>query len=729
MIKKIPAHPIAAALFLSLSFSASAKIADWNIQGTNTVRIEDVNVDGDPANSPYPVEGTQAYNEFDLIFSKQFTPFTHVRGQVSGVINDSEYRHPDDGFVPERVSIELQNGDLAVPIKLNAGDYFANISNSTIQRSLKGAQLELQPRAGDSGVRHSILLFTGEDQPFWNDLDFGENLYSGVSWLAAGNWGEVSLNAVNNRFEIPQASQSVRQWVYSVTYNNEFTFGDQLLDVSAELSVFDGDIDNVLFDRSDNGFYFELGGRSLSLEQLDYRFRFEDYGDEFQPRGRVITGNRKSHEAFVGWRYDNGLYLQGRYQSFEDNAEQGDQRDTDLWGLRLSGPLLGSLASDVNGSLHAFRQSVETASNNVDTDITAIDLALSKPLSEDWLLHFSGFLRDENDNTAAMMDQEVQQLGFSVTHNFDWLDMYGSLTAGLMLRDIDAPAADSDETQPTVSLNLYNNQHTLSASYGYFNQDQFSDDLVTQTAGLSYSYRLDNHEFGADAYWYDRDSELFADTETFRLGVSWTYNFNRVAQTASTPRRSQPEPQVPAGQMQPPALQLSSNSGAASSLINGLALGAPLAPQLPKQAQNLGGEAMTIGNTQVYHQQVFSKVAETQRLVLAKDGVGNLARIAVIIDNPGSGSAVRSVYDRVLSELISRYGSPDLAREEGDFSSNLLAGLITGEFQRQLVWYQEGSTIRFGIPRRTDGRLQLEVQESLEAFVPLNDVMRSIALN
>ncbi|MBN8531273.1 MAG: hypothetical protein J0L97_05370, partial [Alphaproteobacteria bacterium] len=177
---------LAALLTTSLAAPACAEesvFSGWEIYGNNTARYEAYDIGGDPSASPYPHRGSHMYDEFDVNFARQFSPYRRLRGQIFGLVNGSDYRQIDDGLVPERLNIQFENGESSIPYRVEAGDFFANLSYRTMQRSLKGAQVELQPDFGNPQRRHSILFFSGAQQPYWRHFDASEDYHNGASWL------------------------------------------------------------------------------------------------------------------------------------------------------------------------------------------------------------------------------------------------------------------------------------------------------------------------------------------------------------------------------------------------------------------------------------------------------------------------------------------------------------------------------------------------------------------
>ena len=173
---------------------------DWYIFGANTMRSSLYGAEGLGAASPYPFEGGMFYDEFNVYLSKQNSRYDTWRGEVSGVINaDDEYRSSNNGIVPELLNFTRENGEGNLPYRVEVGDHFAYYSYLTLQRSLKGAQVELQPWPGSPGRRHSFIMTAGADEGNWRDLTFKDNFTTAVSWLTQDDvFGALSFNLVHN---------------------------------------------------------------------------------------------------------------------------------------------------------------------------------------------------------------------------------------------------------------------------------------------------------------------------------------------------------------------------------------------------------------------------------------------------------------------------------------------------------------------------------------------------
>jgi len=175
-----------AALLLGPCQASVAKdlvLDDWSVSGTNTIRLEEYAIAGDETSSIFPFEGFQPYDELSVRFARTDSPYDRWRGEFVGLLNESDYRSPNDGIVLERFNLTREKGDGSLPHRLEVGDYFGYFSYRTLQRTLKGGQIDLQPRGGWAGERHSVQVLSGFVNPSYRDLDPLEDYYNGASWL------------------------------------------------------------------------------------------------------------------------------------------------------------------------------------------------------------------------------------------------------------------------------------------------------------------------------------------------------------------------------------------------------------------------------------------------------------------------------------------------------------------------------------------------------------------
>ena len=75
--------------------------------------------------------------------SRRLSPYERQRLDLAGTLNASEYRGVERGLALERGTFFWEKGDAALPFRAELGDFFAYQSLRTVQRGLKGLQIEV----------------------------------------------------------------------------------------------------------------------------------------------------------------------------------------------------------------------------------------------------------------------------------------------------------------------------------------------------------------------------------------------------------------------------------------------------------------------------------------------------------------------------------------------------------------------------------------------------------
>jgi hypothetical protein len=188
------------------------------------------------------------------------------------------------------------------------------------------------------------------------------------------------------------------------------------------------------------------------------------------------------------------------------------------------------------------------------------------------------------------------------------------------------------------------------------------------------------------------------DTQAWRIALTWSLSFERPARHLTTS----------------PMLPTTETGGIlAAPELHVLLPGTPLAQATNRLAQSRLSVASHLPGMSVYQARLFDSVSLRQRLVLLHaDGDLDAAALIVEFSNVNDNAATVREYARVRDALIKRYGQPERYEEVGGFSADVSGDLAQGRFARMLEWPTEGGWLRFGIPRRLDGQVRMEVLHS-----------------
>lgn len=682
-----------------VSAHASSWWDGWSINGSNTLRIERYDIRGNPFAGPFPFDGGHQFNELGLSFSRTVDDYDRWRLQLYGVINDSAYRARDNGVVPERLSLVRENGLAMLPYRLELGDYFGYFTFRTLQRSLKGLQLELQPAEGQS-----LVLLSGVNQSSWRHLLRDDDFSNGVSWLMDLHGTRIGVNLLHNLRQADDVAGLARrtQRVASVTLDRAWDLAGTKLRIEGELAGMRGDHDGVLTgtgqrlsgaDKRGEGVFAQASGRAATMP-FDWRLRYERHDADFRPSGAIIQPDRRTLEAHAGWQA-GGWMLRGRLQEFTDNLESGNPQETRTVGGNLSGMLS---SAGLAGSIDAFVQETEDRAATVDRRATVVSANLSQPLGAGWFGNLSAFHQDGEDRRGSGTAKS-SFMNLSATHLLTWGAWRGSVAPGIGWRRVTGTGA-LREVSPTLNLNVQSGAHTLNASLGRQRlTPQIADtfDVTTTNLRLDYRYQRGRHAFGLEALSYERDTAApSSSNETWRVAAYWTVQFDR-----------------PALRMATPAASLAPVVVARRDLSALLALtpGSELETQLARLAgAGLPAPSRQGGLTQ-YETRLLDEIDLGQRLAI-EHAQGRIDRAALIIafEQPLTPAALSQGYERVRKALLDRLGAPAITFEEGGIGASTLNDLAAGRFIRVMEWNVAGGKLRFGIPRRLDGLVRMEVQ-------------------
>ncbi|MBV1929605.1 MAG: hypothetical protein KUG81_08865 [Gammaproteobacteria bacterium] len=695
------------------SFATVSLLPDWQISGSNTLRGGHYSATSDASSGPYPFEGDLYFNEFNVYLNKQNSRYDSFRGEISGVYNlNDNYRAARFGVVPERLSLVRENGGSALPYRLELGDHFAYYSYLTLQRSLKGAQVEFQPASKIAGRRHSIQITSGANDSSWRGLSLQEDHSTGASWLMQDEkLGSVSINFVHNSRDSSTASGTAdrSQNVLSIAGERQLAVGDHSLTVEAEAAHFSGDHNGLTGaasgqDKADNGYFLQLSGRSNSLP-WDYQLRFDRYGQDFQPRGAVVTADRRSMELRSGWMHSSGVRIRGRLQHFEDGFETINETRTRTYGANLSGPLLRSIAPDLNGNLDAFIQNIDNQTGTTDTLTHNLNMSVTKPLVNDWTGRATLFLQNLKDDGLVNADLFTRQIRVNADHSIEIGGFTGIITPGFEVRYLRKGLSHSNDINPTLAVSLNRGPHTVRMDYSSRLQNRSfttsGADIDTHTLNLDYHYTRRQHIFGLETNLFNREPTPGESTEAYRLSAYWTYSFDR------------------------PPVNLAGRN------ISSLGIGAPtsgpieatiagLAPGSGKQqvdaallAAGIAG-GVNQGGYQVFEYPLYRDLFRRQRLALQFEQ-GLLARSALVVDfdDVGDRNSVLQTFEQIRQMLIRELGSPTRTYEEGEFGPAFVADVNSQRLTRIVEWVVPTGVIRFGIPRRLDGQVRMEIQHAV----------------
>jgi len=262
-------------LFITSVLLSNYANAEFTYSGQNRLTLENYNVRGDDKNSLYPYKGTQSFDDLSINFSDNYSVYRSMRGYMLVSANNSDYRG-NYGTKVNNAAITYENGESTTPYRLDLGDFYASQSRHTLQRGLKGIQIELQPQSSSSP--YSIQLFTGRSaQNYETFFDGDKDYFYGGSFLSENKKsGALAITSVNYRSLKSNGSNTEN--VSSIAWQNDFKFNSFTNSIETELSYLSGS--NISTTRLNNSsFFLKFSGRNK--KNTDYLVRLERNDEQF----------------------------------------------------------------------------------------------------------------------------------------------------------------------------------------------------------------------------------------------------------------------------------------------------------------------------------------------------------------------------------------------------------------------------------------------------------------
>jgi len=677
----------------------------WALTGAATIHYGYYDVAGDASSSPYPFTGSQPYGEIELSWEQRLTDGHALRAQLLAVVNDSDYRSDDDGFVPERLRVVIENPMFAIPYRAEFGDSYVFLSQRTAQRPLKGFRFELQSALGSPDRMQSLQFISAAYETNWKNIDFKDDLTTGFSWLVEDrSLGSLALTWLESTQRDQDESGDLRrrQRVGSIAAWAPLQLGSAALILEGEAAFMRQRITGVGADDEPfdgEAYFFQLSGHHDG--PLHYRLRYEDSGENYAPVNAPIVSDRRAAEGHVSWRFDRGGELRGRVLSYRDLDSTDDPFDTTTIGVRYGGPLGGG----VSGNIDAFIQELGNRSRSTDFDVTTVDAELARGFGRLFSPRLRLFWQDRRDQRSDAMldddgrlDERTFEARFEGGIGLRLGTLTGTIAPGIVARRIRGGSAASNDWQPTLDLRLGQGRHTMAVGAGLLSQgrrDATGVDIDTVDWNAFYRYQGDASSILIEYERERRQPEPGADTTSWRASAAYTYRFDA----------------------------LSRPDGARST---DLALGAPLAARADPSELQPGtpmaevferlraagfGEPEQLDRQWIYRTPVFQQIFQAQRLILIeRDGQLERAAVVIVPEETGDPDRFDQEFERIRRAMIGRWGTPSDTYDEGEYGDDVWSAIRRGRAIRLTEWRRAGSLLRFGIPQRLDGQLLLELQ-------------------
>lgn len=519
---------IVPALGLAMPLPSAAK---WTLSGSNTFRVDSYHVDGDKSHSPYQDEGTFISNDVDLHAVGDTAPGETWRLDFGGTITDSPYRSEHKGMVPELMRMQYDNKTAPVPFRVDLGDQNVNLSELTLNRTLKAGRVTVSPNSGSDGRSYWVSGMVGTNGQAWSDFDADKDLYQAVSvGMQDRRLGRYGINVVHNSQNGLLGLPSLSQWVIGLTGGRKFDVAGHDLNVRGEVAHFRGDSRATAYlpedERKDSGYgyFLQIDGRSQT-KPLDYRLRYDRYSSGFRPNGSSAPADSEAMLAEGGWRFKNGVQMRGRLQRARNDVSTANPLTTDSASISLNGPLLPSQPDRIIGRLDLSMQQRKNESGSIDGTAQTAQVSAAIKHSSRHQTNVAASVATVDDNNLPGTEQISRQARVGHTANVTVGGLDLSLTPGVAVSEVETRDVELT-TGPTLAVEAVRDRERLVLELGQSELDAADpEDSSERTQfSLKYEVKRGQHAFGVDVDRTVRDPAVGEETDAWRAGMYWRYD-------------------------------------------------------------------------------------------------------------------------------------------------------------------------------------------------------------
>lgn len=521
-------RPLTRTLLILQSLSLALplpSLAQWQLQGSNTFRVDSYSVSGNTRYSPYREEGVFAYNDLNLSISGSTSPGQSWRFDFAGTITDSPYRSSENGFVPEAMRGIYENKTAALPFRLDVGDQNVALSPLSLQRTLKAARVTLRPPSERDGRRYAIDVFAGVDRQSWRELDLDEGLFRGFSLSVQDN--ELGAYGFNFVHYSDAGNSGLDQSVASVYGRRQFDVAAQDLALAGEWGVMHGDPATGGESTTAHGGFVELQGKAQN-QPLSYRLRYDRYGEDFAPKGATVTADSEAFLAEAAWKSESGTQLQGKLARITTGRSSDNPVDTDTASAAVTVPI--DRGEPRRGSLRvqAQLQQRQDEAGLVNTDSASLRASAILQHDERQVTKLDASVAAVDDRRKEGLERVSKHVAISHALPFEFAGMDLTLTPGVSIAQSRSPDA-SLTVGPTLAVEAQGARDRLTLQLG---QSEFdSQDPLTgfdeTRLGIKYEMQRGKHRIGLDADHLLREPEAGEATDAWRAGIYWRYDFQK----------------------------------------------------------------------------------------------------------------------------------------------------------------------------------------------------------
>ncbi len=434
-------------------------------------------------------------------------------------------------MVLETLRVSFEDGTRALPYRFQAGDAFTDFSRRTLQTTVRGLTVEIQPQ---TATGQSLLFASGSGEASWDntfDGDTGSLYYNGISYLLSPTDGTtVVANFVNTRRETPLRAQPLDGADDVATFRNDSNVGSVYGETWLGKFFLEGEVaylsgTQAEEDIDSSSFYAQV---SRNGGPLSWRVRYEDNGEDYRAPGATgVIADRRIGEFHGRYAFGRPGTIRGRAQFIKTRVAQPVPTRSDLYAVSYDGRPLRAR------STMSFRASVDFNDTRTEDDSAAFLFTNFAVGVNDRVGAFTlGYrldIRDQDNRVVAAAGRRLIDNNFNAGRPFSAAGARMNLRGGVVFRS-QSTSSEYDQWSPTIDFSADWTRHRFGIHWSFLDQNfvlATVADLRYHNQRITYAFEYDAHTLSFELYQELRQPELTDNTDSLRLRFSYRYAFDR----------------------------------------------------------------------------------------------------------------------------------------------------------------------------------------------------------
>jgi hypothetical protein len=437
-------------------------VEDWSFSGEVRAGLRSISLFGNDAAAPLPFDGTHGDVGVTLA-ADRVRDADRLSIGLDAVMDRSDYLgFGNDPTLYLNTATVTYEAAAEVPYRLTAGNQRALVTRRSLDQSIIGASVELQPRNGPI-AGGSVLAFVGDGEVRPDQLGPEDPRFAALSVVAPFGASAVSVNAVLAE----RRDLGDRQTLLNIAAERDFSLGRQAIGMEAEVGVLSGDVIAANRDTDTATGLFLAADAAIAEGAVSLAGSYERYGEGYAPAGGAAEENSQTLSTTLGLR-QSARSLRGTFRVQTSDAFGTGNDPLNSQSVRLDGtPGIALGGFDMSFGVLALTRTAESGAT--DSATQTISARGTRTVRETATLDLRGSYASNDDRTGGT-DTAATTLSAGVSDALAVRGWSGMGRVGAEMRSTDIGGARVIEALPVASVQMNRNAWTARLDVSGFQQ-------------------------------------------------------------------------------------------------------------------------------------------------------------------------------------------------------------------------------------------------------------------